>query len=375
MAIREDSWFSERFGHPVFTVDGHRGARRRTRAGQERGDLPGASRRADVSRLAAPGGRGDARGQRDGDARPPTRARPSPRLTSRFGKPIPGATRRCSTWPRGASASRAFTSTPQYPRPWPTGSSETGSRATSAALRGRRAAGRRARRRAQSASSAGCRGRTAGGGCASSTSSAWPPKPAERGSGERSCAPSTSARRDAATPSRSARRLANTPATAFYERLGYVAARAAYDLHMHVAMRIGSFDTDERVLVVAEIGNNHEGDAEVARELVRAAAEAGAHAVKFQTFRAGRHRARARRRPLRAALRLRARAGGRPRARGAGALARAALHVDAAGPGQRRAARAAGRRLQDRLRRQRLPAAARARGRLGQAGDRLDRPR
>jgi N,N'-diacetyllegionaminate synthase len=49
-------------------------------------------------------------------------------------------------------------------------------------------------------------------------------------------------------------------------------------------MRIGSFDTSERVLVVAEIGNNHEGDADVARELVRRAAEAGAHAVKLQTF-------------------------------------------------------------------------------------------
>jgi N,N'-diacetyllegionaminate synthase len=50
-------------------------------------------------------------------------------------------------------------------------------------------------------------------------------------------------------------------------------------------MRIGSFDTDERVLVIAEIGNNHEGDAGVARELVAAAADAGADAVKFQTFR------------------------------------------------------------------------------------------
>jgi N,N'-diacetyllegionaminate synthase len=50
-------------------------------------------------------------------------------------------------------------------------------------------------------------------------------------------------------------------------------------------MRIAGFDTDERVLVVAEIGNNHEGDAGVARELVAAAAEAGADAVKFQTFR------------------------------------------------------------------------------------------
>jgi sialic acid synthase SpsE len=43
--------------------------------------------------------------------------------------------------------------------------------------------------------------------------------------------------------------------------------------------------TDERVLIVAEIGNNHEGDVAVARELVDAAAQAGVDAVKFQTFR------------------------------------------------------------------------------------------
>jgi sialic acid synthase SpsE len=50
-------------------------------------------------------------------------------------------------------------------------------------------------------------------------------------------------------------------------------------------VRIGRLDTDERVVVVAEIGNNHEGDASVAAELVDRAAEAGADGVKFQTFR------------------------------------------------------------------------------------------
>jgi N,N'-diacetyllegionaminate synthase len=50
-------------------------------------------------------------------------------------------------------------------------------------------------------------------------------------------------------------------------------------------MRIGSFTTDTRVLVVAEIGNNHEGDFFRAKEMVHAAADSGADAVKFQTFR------------------------------------------------------------------------------------------
>src|SRR5205085_860677 len=49
-------------------------------------------------------------------------------------------------------------------------------------------------------------------------------------------------------------------------------------------MRIGSSDTAERVIVVAEVGNNHEGDPDVAADLVRAAAAAGADAVKFQTI-------------------------------------------------------------------------------------------
>lgn len=40
-----------------------------------------------------------------------------------------------------------------------------------------------------------------------------------------------------------------------------------------------------RTLIIAEAGNNHEGDFGLAKELVHAAAESGADAVKFQTFR------------------------------------------------------------------------------------------
>lgn len=49
-------------------------------------------------------------------------------------------------------------------------------------------------------------------------------------------------------------------------------------------MKIGSIDLDREVMIVAEVGNNHEGSLQMARELVERAAEAGAHAVKFQTF-------------------------------------------------------------------------------------------
>lgn len=41
---------------------------------------------------------------------------------------------------------------------------------------------------------------------------------------------------------------------------------------------------DGSTFVIAEIGNNHEGDMGVARELVEKAAETGVDAVKFQTF-------------------------------------------------------------------------------------------
>ena len=53
-------------------------------------------------------------------------------------------------------------------------------------------------------------------------------------------------------------------------------------------MKIGAFDLDRQVLVVAEIGNNHEGSYALAEELIGKAAEAGVGAVKFQTFRTGR---------------------------------------------------------------------------------------
>jgi N-acetylneuraminate synthase/N,N'-diacetyllegionaminate synthase len=51
-------------------------------------------------------------------------------------------------------------------------------------------------------------------------------------------------------------------------------------------VKIGKIDTDQEVYVIAEIGGNHNGDADTAYRMVEAAAKAGAHAVKFQTFKA-----------------------------------------------------------------------------------------
>lgn len=49
-------------------------------------------------------------------------------------------------------------------------------------------------------------------------------------------------------------------------------------------MRIADFDTEKKVLVIAEIGNNHEGNFDLANEMIEAAADCGVDAVKFQTI-------------------------------------------------------------------------------------------
>jgi N,N'-diacetyllegionaminate synthase len=49
-------------------------------------------------------------------------------------------------------------------------------------------------------------------------------------------------------------------------------------------MIIGKADTSKKVFIIAEIGNNHEGDFQIAERLITEAAGAGADAVKFQTI-------------------------------------------------------------------------------------------
>ena len=49
-------------------------------------------------------------------------------------------------------------------------------------------------------------------------------------------------------------------------------------------MKIGKIDTDKKVFIVAEIGNNHEGNFTTAKKMIIKAAATGVDAVKFQTF-------------------------------------------------------------------------------------------
>jgi sialic acid synthase SpsE len=51
-------------------------------------------------------------------------------------------------------------------------------------------------------------------------------------------------------------------------------------------VNLGGFETDDRVLVIAEIGVNHDGSVERAVDLIAHAKAAGADAVKLQVFRA-----------------------------------------------------------------------------------------
>ena len=49
-------------------------------------------------------------------------------------------------------------------------------------------------------------------------------------------------------------------------------------------MRIGKINTKNKVFIIAEIGNNHEGSFKLAKKMINKAAAVGVDAVKFQTF-------------------------------------------------------------------------------------------
>ena len=49
-------------------------------------------------------------------------------------------------------------------------------------------------------------------------------------------------------------------------------------------MKINNINTEKKVFIIAEIGNNHEGSFENAKKMINEAAKTGVDAVKFQTF-------------------------------------------------------------------------------------------
>lgn len=101
---------------------------------------------------------------------------------------------------------------------------------------------------------------------------------------------------------------ANIVSMRLYQRCGFSIDRTRYVMHGHVGKDViarrslpvrqaGTGPTKQscednmfwrRMLIVAEIGNNHEGNFEVAKTLIRKAKECGVDAVKFQTFKAER---------------------------------------------------------------------------------------
>ena len=59
-------------------------------------------------------------------------------------------------------------------------------------------------------------------------------------------------------------------------------------IHFNRTITIGDYivsDTSS-AFVIAEAGVNHNGDMQIAKQLIDIAVDAGAHAVKFQTFKA-----------------------------------------------------------------------------------------
>jgi len=51
-----------------------------------------------------------------------------------------------------------------------------------------------------------------------------------------------------------------------------------------MGIKIGDFDLDKDILIVAELSANHKQDLELAKEILYAMREAGADAVKLQTY-------------------------------------------------------------------------------------------
>ena len=58
---------------------------------------------------------------------------------------------------------------------------------------------------------------------------------------------------------------------------------------MKKVFRIGTYEATNPLspYVIAEIGVNHEGSIDLAKRLIDEAAEGGAHAAKFQSYKAG----------------------------------------------------------------------------------------
>ena len=49
-------------------------------------------------------------------------------------------------------------------------------------------------------------------------------------------------------------------------------------------MKIGNFDTDKKVFIIAELSANHSGSLKTAVDTIKAAKRAGADAIKLQTY-------------------------------------------------------------------------------------------